>query len=86
MVREIHPVPDSTAADARYALARREVFAAIDMVAGGAAPRVAIANLAGADDVAAEALVAAQAAGVAFRLVREGRGRAMIVVGPILDG
>lgn len=86
MVRELHPVPDPAEWADHVAIARREVLAAVDLVAGGGAPRVAIANLTAAEAVAAEGLAAAQAVGVAFRIVREGRGSILIVVGPRLGG
>ena len=86
MVRELHPVRDPAAWADHVAIARREVLAAVDLVAGGGAPRVAIVNLTAAEVVAAEGLAAAQVAGVAFRIVRERRGSILIVVGPRLGG
>lgn len=86
MVRELHPVPDPDDPSRPVNIARREILAAVDLVALGGAPRVAIANLTAAEAVFAEGLAAAQTAGVAFRIVREGRGSIVLVVGPRIGG
>lgn len=86
MVRELHPVPDPDDLTRPLDIARREVLAAVDLVASGGASRVAIANLAAAEAILADALADAQAAGVAFRIVREGRGSILLLVGPSIDG
>ena len=86
MVRELHPVRLPADATDRLAIAIREVMAAIDLVASGGASRVAIVNLEGLEQAAAEGLAAAQGAGVAFRLEREPTGAPTAIVGPILRG
>lgn len=50
----------------------REVDVAIEMVASGAAVRVRLVGLVGADEVAAIALARAQEAGVEFRMDHDG--------------
>ena len=87
MVRELHPVRRTgRRLPIGSPIALREVLAAVELVAGGGASRVAIVNLAGLEQVAARGLAAAQAAGVEFRLVRESTGGPTLMVGPVLRG
>jgi hypothetical protein len=82
----LRPVRLPADATDRLAIARREVLAAIELVAGGGARRVAIVNLDGLEQVAAEGLAAAQREGVQFRLEREATGAPTLVVGPARRG
>jgi hypothetical protein len=60
-----------------------EVTAAIELVAAGLARRVVLSGLPDGELLAAEALAAAQAAGVAFVLSRDpGSGGVALVFGP----
>jgi hypothetical protein len=61
-----------------------EVDAAIAMVVGGVAISVRLCNLAGAEEAAFDAAARAQAAGLAFSLLREQPGSATMIVGPRL--
>jgi len=63
-----------------------EVDAAIAMVIGGVAVSVRLCNLAGAEDAAFDAAARAQAAGVAFSLVRDRAASPAMIVGPRLVG
>lgn len=63
-----------------------EVDAAIAMVALGVARSVRLSNLTGADDAAFDAAAHAQAAGVAFSLLRDRPGMPTMIVGPRLTG
>jgi hypothetical protein len=62
-----------------------EVDAAIAMVALGVAVSVRLSNLAGAEDAAFDAAARAQAAGVAFSLLRERPTMPTMIVGPRLE-
>jgi hypothetical protein len=86
VVRELRPARLPSDDADRAAIALREVLAAVELVAGGAAARVAIVNLDGLEEVAPEGLAAAQAAGVEFRLVRESTGAPTLMVGPVTRG
>ena len=60
-----------------------DVAAAIQLVATGSARRVTLSGLQHPDEIAADALALAQAAGVLFALQRDRRnGPATVVVGP----
>jgi hypothetical protein len=59
-----------------------ELIAAIELVARGVATRVHVTGLAGVDEVAAEALVRAQLAGVRFTLTRDQPDTVTAIVGP----
>lgn len=60
-----------------------ELTIAIMLVARGGARRVHVTGLAGLDDVAAQAVVRAQAAGVRFTLARDPEtGSVTAIVGP----
>jgi hypothetical protein len=59
-----------------------DLVSAIELVATGRARRVVLAGIPGVEEVAAEALVCAQAAHVAFRLQRTPPTRTAVVVGP----
>jgi hypothetical protein len=83
---ELHPAQQPSDDADRLAIAQREVLAAVALVVGGAATRVAIVNLQGLEQVAAQGLAAAQAAGVEFRLIREANGAATLIVGPVRRG
>jgi hypothetical protein len=72
------PVAVPIAADRALA----ELFAAIELVARGAATRVHVTGLAGLDEVAAQALVRAQLAGVRFTLTRDQPDTVTAIVGP----
>jgi hypothetical protein len=61
-----------------------EVDAAIGMVVLGAAVSVRLSNLPGAEDAAFDAAARAQAAGVAFSLLRDRPGWPTMIVGPRL--
>ena len=61
-----------------------ELYGAIELVAGGAARRIVLAAFPGIEDVAAEALARAQAAGVAFSLSRDGGDAVTVHIGPRL--
>jgi hypothetical protein len=74
--------PDEDSVD--HAL--REVDTAIAMVVRGVARSVQLSNLGGAEDAAFDAAARAQAAGVAFSLLRDRPGRPTMVVGPRLMG
>jgi hypothetical protein len=63
-----------------------EVDAAIAMVALGLAVSVRLSNLAGAEEAAFDAAARAQAAGVAFSLLRERPTLPTMIVGPRLEG
>jgi hypothetical protein len=63
-------------------VALAHLLAAIDLVARGAAVRVIITSIDGLDDVAGEALAAAQRAGVRFSLARDA-GSVRAIVGPL---
>lgn len=63
-----------------------EVDAAITLVVLGAAVTVRLCNLAFAEDAAFDAASRAQAAGVAFSLLRDGARWPTLVVGPRLIG
>ena len=63
-----------------------EVDAAIALVVLGAAVTVRLCNLAFAEDAAFDAASHAQAAGVAFSLLRDGAPWPTLVVGPRLIG
>ncbi len=73
-------LPVAASIDANRALA--EIGAAIELVARGLARRVHITGLAGLDDVAAEGLVRAQAAGVRFALTHDSPGSVNAIIGP----
>jgi hypothetical protein len=61
-----------------------DVAAAIALVAGGGARRVTLSGLRRSEEIAADALALAQAAGVEFALQRARRdGPPAIVVGPV---
>jgi len=62
-----------------------EVDAAIAMVMAGVAVSVRLCNLAGADDAAFDAAARAQAAGVAFSLLRDRPSAPTMIVGPLLE-
>lgn len=66
--------------------AAREVDAAITMVALGVAVSVRLSNLAGAEEAAFDAAARAQAAGVAFSLLRDLPGLPTMIIGPRLAG
>jgi hypothetical protein len=72
------PVAVPPAADRALA----ELFAAIELVARGVATRVHVTGLAGLDEVAAQALVRAQLAGVRFTLTRDQPDTVTAIVGP----
>jgi hypothetical protein len=72
------PVAFPLAADRALA----ELLAAIQLVARGAATRVHVTGLAGLDDVAAQALVRAQLAGVRFTLARDQPDTVTAIIGP----
>ena len=72
------PVALPDAADRALA----ELFAAIELVSLGMATRVHVTGLAGLDEVAAQALVRAQAAGVRFTLARDQPDTVTAIVGP----
>ena len=74
------PLPVATPLAADRALA--ELFAAIELVALGMARRVHVTGLAGLDEVAAQALVRAQLAGVRFTLTRDQPDTVTAIVGP----
>jgi hypothetical protein len=74
------PLPVSVPIAADRALA--ELFAAIELVARGMATRVHVTGLAGLDEVAAQALVRAQRAGVRFTLTRDQPDTVTAIVGP----
>jgi hypothetical protein len=59
-----------------------ELLAAIELVARGVATRVHVTGLAGVDEVAAQALVRAQLAGVRFTLTRDQPDTVTAIVGP----
>ncbi|MCI0583851.1 MAG: hypothetical protein L0227_13355 [Chloroflexi bacterium] len=59
-----------------------ELIAAIELVARGVATRVHVTGLAGLDEIAAQALVRAQAAGVRFTLTRDQPDTVTAIVGP----
>ena len=59
-----------------------ELLAAIELVASGMARRVHVTGLAGLDEVAAQALVRAQLAGVRFTLTRDRPDTVTAIVGP----
>lgn len=61
-----------------------EVDTAIAMVARGVARSVQLSNLSGAEDAAFDAAARAQAAGVAFSLLRVRPGWPTMIVGPRL--
>jgi hypothetical protein len=60
-----------------------DLVSAIELVASGQARRVVLSGIAGVEEVAAEALVCAQAAHVEFRLQRTRPARPAVVVGPV---
>jgi hypothetical protein len=72
------PVAVPLAADRALA----ELFAAIELVARGVATRVHVTGLAGLDEIAAQALVQAQLAGVRFTLTRDRPDSVTAIVGP----
>ena len=76
------PVADEVAAERTWA----ELLAAVALVAGGEATRVALTNLTISDALAGEAAALAQRAGVGFFLERGVAGRREIRVGPRLTG
>jgi len=59
-----------------------ELYAAIELVARGVATRVHVTGLGCLDEVAAQALVRAQAAGVRFALTRDQPDTVTAIVGP----
>jgi hypothetical protein len=59
-----------------------ELLAAIELVARGVATRVHVTGLAGVDEVAAQALVRAQLAGIRFTLTRDQPDTVTAIVGP----
>jgi hypothetical protein len=63
-----------------------EADAAIAMVALGVARSVRLSNLAGAEAAAFDAAARAQAAGVAFGLLRDRPSFPTMIVGPLLKG
>ena len=63
-----------------------EVDAALAMVTLGVAVSVRLCNLAGAEEAAFDAAARAQAAGVAFSLLRESPSPPTMIVGPRLEG
>ena len=72
--------PIATSTDALLA----DITAAIELVARGGARRVTLTGLARPEDVAADALVVAQGAGVEFRLERnEVTGAVSVLIGPL---
>jgi len=73
-------LPVAVPIEADRALA--ELHAAIELVAGGMAARVHVTGLAGLDEVAAQTLVRAQAAGVRFTLTRDEPDTVTAIVGP----
>lgn len=74
------PLPVAVPLSADRALA--ELFAAIELVASGIATRVHVTGLSGLDEVAAQALVRAQQAGVRFTLTRDQPDAVTAIVGP----
>ncbi|MEW5992263.1 MAG: hypothetical protein AB1736_13080 [Chloroflexota bacterium] len=74
------PLPVAVPLAADRALA--ELYAAIELIAGGLATRVHVTGLAGLDEVAAQALVRAQQAGVRFTLIRDQPDMVTALVGP----
>lgn len=74
------PLPVAVPLSADRALA--ELFAAIELVASGIATRVHVTGLSGLDEVAAQALVRAQQAGVRFTLTRDQPDTVTAIVGP----
>lgn len=60
-----------------------DVVSAIELVASGLARRVVLAGIPGVEDVAAEALIYAQAARVRFRLERSSQAPPAVIVGPV---
>jgi hypothetical protein len=61
-----------------------DVTAAIELVAQGGARRVILSGLSRPEDVAADALVVAQGAGVDFKLERnEATGAVSVLIGPL---
>lgn len=81
-VETLRPIqlPVSASIDAERALA--EIEGGIELVVRGLARRVHITGLAGLDDVAAQGLASAQAAGVRFVLAREVSGAVSAIIGP----
>jgi hypothetical protein len=79
-----HPRPTSLPVSVPLATDRAlaELFAAIELVALGMATRVHVTGLAGLDEVAAQALVRAQLAGVRFTLTRDQPDTVTAIVGP----
>jgi hypothetical protein len=73
--------PDADALDRALA----EVDTAIAMVARGVAVSVRLCNLPGAEDAAFDAAARAQAAGVAFSLLRDRPSSVTMIVGPRLE-
>ena len=74
------PLPVAVAREADRALT--ELLAGIELVSRGVATRVHVTGLAGLEDVAASALVHAQAAGVRFTLIRDQPGSVSATIGP----
>jgi hypothetical protein len=74
------PLPSVIALEADRALT--ELLAGIELVRRGLATRVHVTGLAGLEEIAARALVRAQAAGVRFTLNRDAPDSVSATIGP----